>query len=176
MDTVFNTNRFAINGSGWEVEMLDITEHKINQALQNFTIALMLFNTQWSTTTNVTQSIYENTFVFTPTKLIAPYACCLLVVLPFLILGYRSLHLNGAPALSGGFVQTLMTTTGSETLRQAAAAGCLGGQRNIPKELKDLEVIYGELRDDGNGGSVKRATFGTREEIVKLEKGTVYGR
>ena len=73
-------------------------------------------------------------------------------------------------------MQTLMTTTGSETLRQAAAAGCLGGQRNIPKELKDLEVIYGELRDDGNGGSVKRATFGTREEIVKLEKGTVYGR
>lgn len=73
-------------------------------------------------------------------------------------------------------MQILMTTTGSETLRQAAAGGCLGGQRNIPKELKDLEIIYGELRDGEKEGGVRRATFGTREEIVELEKGAVYGR
>ena len=157
--------------------MLNITEYNINQALQNITIALMKLNSYWNTTTNVTQSNYQNIFLFSPIPLIVPYTCCLAVVLPFLLLGYSSLRLNGVPALSGGFVQTLMTTTGSEALRDAAAAGCLGGQRNVPRQLKDMEIMYGELYDERNQeGDIRRATFGLKGEIVELKKGALYGR
>jgi hypothetical protein len=159
------------------IEVLDIAEHKINQALQNVTIALMKLDSPWNTTIDVTKSSYQNIFKFSPIPLIAPYACCLAAVIPFLLLGYRSLRLNGVPAMSGGFVQTLMTTTGSEALRDAAAAGCLGGGRNVPQQLKDMEIIYGELHDEGKQeGVIRRATFGLKEEIVELKKEAVYGR
>jgi hypothetical protein len=70
-----------------------------------------------------------------------------------------------------------MTTTGSEALRDAAAVGCLGGQRNVPRQLKDMEIMYGELRNERNQDSnIRRATFGVKEEIVKLEKEAPYGR
>lgn len=157
--------------------MLNITEYSINQALQNITIALMSLNSYWNTTTNVTQSNHQNIFLFSPIPLIVPYACCLAVVVPFLLLGYSSLRLNGVPALSGGFVQTLMTTTGSEALRDAAAAGCLGGERNVPRQLEDMEIMYGELYDERNQeGDIRRATFGLKGEIVELKKGALYGR
>ncbi|KAF2731035.1 hypothetical protein EJ04DRAFT_567215 [Polyplosphaeria fusca] len=178
LDTAFNTRRFELhNQSNWKIDVLNITEHNINQALQNITIALMKLNSFWNTTTNVTQSNYQNIFVFSPVTLIVPYACCLAVVLPFLLLGYTSLRSNGVPAISGGFVQTLMTTTGSEALRDAAAAGCLGGKRNVPQQLKDMEIMYGELRDEGKqDGDIRRATFGLKGEIVELKKGALYGR
>ena len=158
--------------------MIDINERKINQAIQNITMALMKINSDWNTTTNVTHTNYQNAFSFTPRILVLTYACCLIAVLPFLLLGYHSLQSNGVPAISGGFVQTLMTTTGSESLRDAAAAGCLGGQRNLPRKLKDMEIIYGELRTDDESpkGRVKRAAFGLESEICKLTKGDVYGK
>lgn len=74
-------------------------------------------------------------------------------------------------------MQTLMTTTGSEALRDAAAAGCLGGERNVPRQLEDMEIMYGELYDERNQeGDIRRATFGLKGEIVELKKGALYGR
>lgn len=109
--------------------------------------------------------------------MVVPYVCCLAIVVPFLLIGYSSLRLNGVPALSGGFVQTLMTTTGSEALRNAAAAGCLGGEHNIPQQLKDMEIMYGELHNARNReGGIRRATFGLKGEIVTLKKVALYGR
>ena len=64
-----------------------------------------------------------------------------------------------------------MTPTGSNALRDAAAAGCLGGNQNIPQKLSDMEVVYGELIEDKKGGGVRRATFGVKDEIVPLRKG-----
>ena len=64
-------------------------------------------------------------------------------------------------------MQTLMTTTGSEALRDAAAAGCLGGHRNVPQQLKDMEIMCGELHnEETQEGDIRRATFGLKREIV----------
>lgn len=177
-DIIFNKARFDWNRRDyWDTNDVNITESGINQALQNITIAMMQINPSWNTTTNVTQTNYNNIFSFSSKpRLIVPYACSLAAILPFLILGYSSMRLNGVPAISGGFVQTLMTTTGSSALRDAAAAGCLGGKQNIPRKLNDMEVVYGELIEDKKRGGVKRATFGVKDEIVALKKGGLYGR
>jgi hypothetical protein len=138
---------------------------------------MMQINPSWNTTTNVKQTNYDNYFSFSSkSRLIIPYACSVIAILPFLFLGYISMHLNGVPAITGGFVQTLMTTTGSNALRDAAAAGCLGRDQNIPKKLKDMEVIYGELIEDRKEGRLRRATFGLKDEIVALRKGGLYGK
>jgi hypothetical protein len=177
-DTVFNNARFDWSRREyWTSNDVNITESGINQALQNITIAMMQINPAWQTTTQVTQTSYENIFSFSSRpRLIVPYACSLGAVLPFLILGYISMRMNAVPAMSGGFVQTLMTTTGSATLRDAAAVGCLGGEQNTPKSLKNMEIMYGELVEDRQGSEVRRATSGIKEEIIPLRKGELYGK
>ena len=74
-------------------------------------------------------------------------------------------------------MQIAMTTTGDGALQRAAAPGCLGGEANIPKGLKNLRVRYGEFIDDGKitGTSTAHAGFGTHDEIRAFRKGASYG-
>jgi hypothetical protein len=58
-------------------------------------------------------------------------------------------------AISGGFLQILMTTTGRTTLEAVAAKSSLGGQENVSKELRDIEVRFGELVDVEEAGEAK---------------------
>jgi len=77
--------------------------------------------------------------------------------------------------MQGGFLQILMTTTGSKTLERAAAGGCIGGEENVPQDLKEIEVRFGEFVGTGDGGEVRLAGFGTAGEVVALRRGVVYG-
>lgn len=73
-------------------------------------------------------------------------------------------------------MQLVSTTTGSERLMREAAVGCLGGDTNTPKAFKDLEIRFGELVERGDrNNDVRRAGFGTSEEIVPLTRGERYG-
>lgn len=45
-------------------------------------------------------------------------------------------------AENGSFLQAASTTTGNETLEQAAAGGCLGGADNFSTGLKELVLQY----------------------------------
>lgn len=135
----------------------------------------------WHTTVpvNIT-NIHEVYSFVSPKTLIIPYLTCLLLSIPFLYLGLNSLRLNGVSAMEGGFLQILMTTTGSKTLEKAAMGGCLGGDENVPENLKSMRIRFGELvwsRDveDGDGGAVKRAGFGTDDEVMPLRRGVTYG-
>jgi hypothetical protein len=92
---------------------LDLSEDRINEALQNITLSVMYTLDWWYTTANITRSLNYNTFSFSSRpRLIIPYAASLLLSLPFLFLGFRALQLNGAPAMDTSFLQTLVTTTG----------------------------------------------------------------
>jgi hypothetical protein len=72
-------------------------------------------------------------------------------------------------------------TTGSKTLENVAAAGCLGGDENVPENLKRMRIRFGELvwnsrvDEDGDRGAVKRAGFGTDDEVLPLRSGIAYG-
>ncbi len=77
--------------------------------------------------------------------------------------------------MDGSFAQIITTSTGSATLDRAAAGGCLGGNESMPKELKDLEIRYGEFLGRDDPGRIKRAGFGVEGEVIPLRKGTNYG-
>jgi hypothetical protein len=135
----------------------------------------------WPTTVpvNITNTHEMYSFV-SPKTLIIPYLTCLLLSIPFLYLGLNSLRLNGASTTEGGFLQILMTTTGSKTLKKAAAGGCLGGDENVPENLKRMRIRFGELvesrvDEDGDRGAVKRAGFGIDGEVMPLRRGIAYG-
>lgn len=108
-----------------------------------------------------------------PYNLILPYALSLLLTLVLLLLGANALRLNGVSAADSSFVQLLTTTTGDGAIRRAAAGGCLGGSESLPPALAQLSVRFGELR--AHGGLVRRAGFGTEEEVAPLVRATAYG-
>ncbi|TVY34964.1 hypothetical protein LOCC1_G008078 [Lachnellula occidentalis] len=175
--TMFNLayNNFTATGP-----VLSISQDMINEALANITLSTMYTLPIWNTTVEAKTTTYINIYSLTsPLNLYLPYALCLALAIPFLLLGANSLRLNGVPAIDGGFIQILTTTTGNRGLENAAAGGCLGGSENAPRELMDMKIRFGELvgpDDGGDKGGVKRAGFGTEDEVVSLRKRVVYGR
>lgn len=157
-----------------------MTAEMFNEFLLNITLSMIGEIGHWSTPTTVTTWAAVDSFQFSfPSHLIIPYALLLLLALPILALGAWSLRENGVPAMGGSFIQTCMTTTGSVEFEKAVAGSCLGGSRNMTKELGDLKIRFGELSGGGSRekeeGAVKRAGFGTEEEVTPLVKSKLYG-
>lgn len=107
-------------------------------------------------------------------RCIIPYLACLGLSVPFLLLALFSLHQNGVSAIQGGFLQMLTTIIGSDTLRKAAAGNSLGGEENVPEELKRLKIRYGELLGGNTRDYIRRAGFSTTEEVGPLRRGVAH--
>jgi hypothetical protein len=154
-----------------------ITEDLLNSLLMNVTLSIMASYGLWNTTTNVTTMTPVNVYEFSrPMNLYFPYGVGLLLALVFIVLGALALRQNGVSATDGGFIQLITTTTGSSKLNEAAAGGCLGGSENVPQQLKDLKIRFGETVDAGEGkGLVKRAGFGVEDEVRPLNREARYG-
>ena len=122
------------------------------------------------------------------------------MTLPFIVLGVWALRANGVPATDSGFLQILMTTRGSPIVDHLAAGGCLGGDHNVPGDLRELPVQFGELVGGDVGPSrgfrersftgkmdvqsnnseipdqrLRLASFGTPNEVTPLVRGRPYG-
>ena len=129
----------------------------------------------WNESVAITATDHFNVYSFANSKqLLIPYLGCLCLSLPFMVLGLLSLGQNGVSAIQGGFLQMLMTTIGSDALRDAAAGSSLGGEENLPQELKKLRIRYGELVGGRDGSGMRRAGFGTEDQVVPLRRGVFY--
>ena len=150
----------------------------LNEMLQNITLSLMNTFPLWSTEVNATQTTFRNVYSFSnKLNLILPYYVSLAVALPLLVLGGLSLYQNGVSATDGGFLQIVTTTSTSKALHAAASGGALGGQENVPEELRDLKIRYGELISGEEESKVvtRRVGFGVEDEVVPIQKGVPYG-
>jgi hypothetical protein len=165
-DSVFNRARYNFDPFEDNPPLeLDLSEDRINEALQNITLSIMYTLGWWHTTANVTQSLNYNTFSFSSRpRLIIPYAASLLLSLPFLFLGFRALQLNGAPAMDTSFLQTLVTTTGSARLCEIAAAGS-ETPYDVPESIKETRIRFGYMFETNGEDVVRRSTFGLEDEV-----------
>jgi hypothetical protein len=150
---------------------INLSAKVLQGLLQNITISLLtIANAEPGT--EVTRTNYANKYKFAfPARLIAPYAAALAISLVIVVLGLWALAKNGVSANGAGFLQLLCTTKGSRAVDEAAWAGSLGGDNNVPRELKELVVRFGELRDRDS----LRAGFGVADEVCDLDKGRNYG-
>jgi hypothetical protein len=134
------------------LDEFNFTEDLLNEALANLTISALSLN-YWYDTVNGTSTRHINLYRFThKINFFFPYGLPILFAIPIIALGMMALHHNGVSAIDGGFLQLLVTTTGRTELERHATKACLGGYENISKELKELEVRFGELLTDGDGG------------------------
>ncbi|KAH8704394.1 hypothetical protein GQ44DRAFT_764181 [Phaeosphaeriaceae sp. PMI808] len=146
VDTRFNTQRDNYARAEHEGPVFGVSQDLLNEALFNSTISAALQLGYWNTAVTINATDYFNVYSFaSPKQLLIPYLACLGISVSFLLLGLFSLHQNGASTIQDGFLQMLTTTIGSDTLREAAAGSSLGGEENVPEELKRLKIRYGEL-------------------------------
>lgn len=132
------------------MEDLMITEALLNEGLANLTISALSLNT-WFGVVNGTVTKQFSVYLFKhKLNFFLPYGLCLLFAIPIVLLGLIAQYKNGVSAIDGGILQILMTTTGRTELEKRAMRGCLGGYENVPEELKQLEVRFGELLSDGD--------------------------
>ncbi|CAO2657831.1 Nn.00g070910.m01.CDS01 [Neocucurbitaria sp. VM-36] len=142
--SAFNTQRDSYPDS-MSINELKFSETLLNEVLANITISALSLNL-WYGLVNGTTSRTLNTYKFEHRlSFYLPYGLCLGFTLPIVLIGLLALHHNGVSAIDGGFLQVLMTTTGNTELRKLATKACIGGEENIPKELKKLKVQFGEL-------------------------------
>ncbi|KUJ09690.1 uncharacterized protein LY89DRAFT_761314 [Mollisia scopiformis] len=157
---------------------ITINQDILNEMLQNITLSVMNTLGYWTTEVNATTSTLRNVYSFSnKLNLILPYYLSLAVSLPLLLIGSILLHRNGVSATDGGFLQILTTTSTSKALHGAASQGALGGAENVPDQLKELKVRYGELIDDDSELKAlrRRVGFGVEHEVVPIQKGARYG-
>jgi hypothetical protein len=148
---------------------INVTEAAINEYLIKMAIsALSLDVGKAPVPVNITT--YQATYEFSnPLNLILPYSLSLLFCIVFVVIGIWSWTHNGASAADGGFLQVMTATTGRTRMEDLVVAQHID-KDNLPEELLDLEIRYGELLDaDGVGTGV--AGFGTVEETKLLRKG-----
>lgn len=130
-------------------------------------------------TISATQNWQLLTYVFSRRlNLILPYFISLGLAIPALIYALVLLyHTHHVAAMGDSFIQILMTTTGSPTLTELAVGGCLGGDNNVPKELKELKIKYGDITRSEGGiePTVRHAGFGVEGEVTNLRRRAVYG-
>jgi hypothetical protein len=140
-----NVNGPNFNGPSFDPEMA-------KELLMNTTISIISLDERLDVV-NGTESRSFNIYHF-ENKLIffLPYGLSLGLAIPIIAMGLIALYYqnNGVSAISGGFVQLLMTTTGHTTIESALEKGCasLGGHENVSQELMNMEIRFGELVHD----------------------------
>tara|TARA_R110002060_G_scaffold43678_1_gene55028 strand:+ start:998 stop:1162 length:165 start_codon:yes stop_codon:yes gene_type:complete len=50
----------------------------------------------------------------------------------------------------------------------------LGGEENVPEDIKDVRIKFGEVFDDRSGLPTGVAGFGIHDEVLPLVKGKTY--
>jgi hypothetical protein len=119
------------------------------ELLANTTISA-LSSSEIFDTVNGTEARSFNVYHF-QNKLVffLPYGLSLALTIPIVSLGFIALYIRnqGVSAITGGFLQLLMTTTGRTTIDAVLAEGTstMGGFENVSDELREMEVGFGEL-------------------------------
>lgn len=174
--TIFDVSRFNESNRlslkyGEDGTYIKITEALLNEALTNITVSALSLGTWWRMTP-VSFIRYQNTYRFSNhLYLILPYGVSIGLAMVFTIVALWSCWRNDNAATDGGFIQIMLATRGAtEMERLVLKEGCTSAD-NMPQELKQLKLRYGQLTVGQNIGVDEiRMGFGTVDETICLKK------
>jgi hypothetical protein len=149
----------------------NITEDLLNSLLVNVTLSVMTNYELWNQSTNATVENVLNVYSFSrPLNLYIPYGVGLLLSLVFIGMGSLALYWNGVDAIDGGFLQLVTTTTASRRFNDVASKADVGGSEDLPRELLDLKIRFGEVVDSEGDQMRRRVGFGVYEEVLSFSR------
>jgi hypothetical protein len=122
-----------------------------NELLINSTISMLSLNKHFDEV-NGTSSRAFNVYRFrNKLAFFLPYGLSLGLSLPIIVLGLAAFYMRnrGVSAITGGFLQVLMTTTGRGSLEDVIVkgSGTMGGRENVSEELEETMIRFGELTE-----------------------------
>jgi hypothetical protein len=148
---------------------LNITETTINKYLAMTAISALSLDVG-ETSVPVDIITYYALYRFSKrVNFFLPYGLSFVACLLCVGVGVWSWMHNGASAADGGFLQVMTATRGRTQMEDLVVAQYIDHD-NLPDELLDLEVRYGELLN-AQGVGIGVAGFGTDKETKLLKKG-----
>lgn len=140
--------------------------------MKNVTMSMLSHSSQLTTgDTLISQTTMSDGYVFeAPNRLLVAYFSGLALYSVLITLGVLALLHNGVAASPGGFLEVLGATAASGSRLNGVVRQVNQGERPL-RQLLDLRIRLGEVRDDG-GGETPFAAFGTEGETVPLRRKT----
>jgi hypothetical protein len=136
------------------------------ELLANTTISTLSLNERFDVVTGAESRNFPVYHFHNKLAFFLPYGLALTLAVPIIALGLVALYAqnHGVSAMSGGFLQLLMTTTGRTSIEAVVSKGSatLGGYENVPKELEDMEVRFGEFIEGAGAEDVELKVLETR--------------
>ncbi|KAJ4381405.1 hypothetical protein N0V86_003756 [Didymella sp. IMI 355093] len=147
-----------------------------NELLINSTISMLSLNKHFDEV-NGTLSRAFNVYIFrNKLAFFLPYGLSLGLSLPIIALGLAAFYTRnqGVSAITGGFLQILMTTTGRGSLEDVIVKGAstMGGQENVSEELKETMVRFGELIEADDAKSERLVTPSSGLSVLEEHPGS----
>ncbi|KAH6625127.1 hypothetical protein C7974DRAFT_195192 [Boeremia exigua] len=139
--TAFNGERVIKTRSHFDAEVAK--ELLINTTISALALGQNFENVNGTVFRSVNVYIFQDKLAF-----FLPYALSIGLAIPIIALGLVAffVHNQGVSAITGGFFQLLMTTTGRTLLeKQIVGAATLGGHENVTAGLRTAEITFGEL-------------------------------
>jgi hypothetical protein len=120
-----------------------------NELLINSTISMLALNRRFDNV-NGTSSRAFNAYHFrNKLAFFLPYSLSLGLAIPIIASGLFAFYVRNqrVSAISGGFLQILMTTTGRTELETIImeGSGTMGGRENVSEKLKRTKIRFGKL-------------------------------
>ncbi|KAG9197012.1 hypothetical protein G6514_002538 [Epicoccum nigrum] len=139
----------SIDEIRWDRSTTLFSPEIANELLINSTINMLSLNKHYGMVDGTVSRAY-NVYRFRNRRaFFLPYGLSLGLSLPIIALGLTAFYMRNQSisAISGGFFQILMTTTGRGSLEDVIVkgSGTLGGIENVSEELKNTKIRFGEL-------------------------------
>lgn len=154
--SVFELRDPVTIASKWEpCPQFDVALAK--ELLLNSTISALSLNKRFQIVDGTTSRTFNLYRFQSKLAFFLPYGLSLGLSIPIIALGLFAFYKRnqGVSAITGGFLQILVTTTGRGSLEGVIAKGrsTFGGHENISRELRETKIRFGELIEANGGDS-----------------------
>jgi hypothetical protein len=120
-----------------------------NESLINSTISMLALKKRFNNVNRTTSRAFNAYRFRNKLAFFLPYSLSLGLAIPIIASGLIAFYVRNqrVSAISGGFLQPLMTTTGRTKLETIImqGSGTMGGRENVSEELKRTKIRFGEL-------------------------------
>jgi hypothetical protein len=151
-----------------------------NELLINSTISMLRLNRRFDNVNGTSSRAFNAYHFHNKLAFFLPYSLSLGLAIPIIASGLFAFYARNqrVSAISGGFMQLLMTTTGRTELEAIImkGSGTMGGRENVSEELKRTKIRFGELiefrnkeRTDDPSANAGSSTYGDDADDASVQ-------
>ncbi|KAJ8117316.1 hypothetical protein OPT61_g1458 [Boeremia exigua] len=142
------TREYDIYGDLRDITCPHFDAELAKELLINTTISMLSLNLNIDTVNGTTTRTFNMYRFRDKLAFFLPYSLSLGLAIPIIVLGLAAFYTTNdrTSAITGGFLQLFMTTTGNTQLHELLTeSATMGGRENVTDALREAEITFGEL-------------------------------